>query len=357
MINSHTDTAAAKHSRPSRRLKKVLIIVLSAVAAIAVALGGGIYWMYTSGRSSIRDNRGEISTPESLVDAVEDDGMTVEYGGVRYRYNEDVVSLLFIGVDKNTLQDNLGYGQNGQADSLFIATLDTKAGTVRVIPLPRESMVDVNMVGISGGYAGTEKAQLCLAYAYGNTGEESSENVARSVSRLLYGMPVDAYVAVDIDGVQVITDAVGGVPITVRDSFSYQGHTFRAGENVTLNGKEAILYTRYRAEDMMGSTQRLKRQQQFLEAFFQQVSSQIKKDFTLLSTYYSKAKPYIVSDLSLSEITYLASSVLFGAGSGGVEYLSISGEVTQGEKYVEFYPEETSVYETVLKAFYKPVTE
>ncbi len=350
----------SSHAKPSPRLRrwqKILLAIVAAIAAVALLLGGTYFWLYSQGRNALFGDRGSLETPESLVEKVEDDGLTVEYGGMRYRYNEAVVSVLFIGVDKSDVQQNSGYGQNGQADTLFLAALDTKTGTVRIIPLPREAMVDVNIIGVGGGFAGTQRTQLCLAYAYGATGAESCENTARSVSRLLYGAPVDAYCAIDLQGVRVLTDAVGGVPVTVQESFKATRHRFVKGETVTLKGAMADDYIRYRSNDLDGSTKRMKRQKQFLQAFFQTARRQLSKDFSLLTTYYSAAKPYLISDLGLSEITYLVSNGLLGTGVNGFEYLSIDGQMALGQEFAEFIPDPTSAYETVLAAFYTKVTD
>lgn len=349
----------AEHASPKkpRRWLRVLIAVVAAFAAAALLLTGVYYWLYTQGRLTLRRGAGDISAPESMVDAVEDDGMTVQYRGASYRYNEDVVSVLFLGVDKKTVSRNEGYGRNGQADSLFLAAIDTKSGAVRILPLTRESMVDVDIIGVGGGYAGVEKTQLCLAYAYGATGDESCRNVARSVSRLLYGVPVDAYVAIDLQGVKTLTNAVGGVPVTALETFQAGNFSFVQGQKVTLKGNNAEAYIRYRKDSVDGNSLRMKRQQQFLEAFFQKAKSQIKSNFTVVGTYYNTAKPYIVSNLTLSQITYLAGSGLTSGDDRGIEYISITGETVKGEKFVEFYPDATSTYEAVLAAFYTRVEE
>lgn len=345
-------TSSPNEPKKKRSFWKILFAVLAAFLAVALLLCGVLYWLYTHGRSTLFQGDKDISAPETLVEKVEDDGLTVEYQGARYRYNENTVSILCMGVDKLSIQQNKGYGKNGQADFLFLAVLDTKTGATSIIPLPRETMVDVNTISSGGIYAGVEKTQLCLAYAYGATGEESCTNVARSVSRLLYGVPVNAYIALDLNGMRAMADMVGGVPLTMPEDFKTNDYYYKKGQTVTLRGAAAEAYVRHRSDDVYGSTQRLQRQKSFLDAFMTQAKKQIKADFTKVTAYYVTAKPYIITDLDLSKAIFLASSALSGDTRQGLTYLTLNGETVRGENFVEFYPDRTSTYEAVLQAFY-----
>jgi LCP family protein required for cell wall assembly len=327
--------------------------VVAALAAVVLVLAGVYYALYRQGRSSLFERNESIVAPESLVDAAEDEGQRITYQGENYRFNDAVVSMLFMGVDKTDIQQNDEYGRNGQADSLFVATLDTKTGEIKVIPLSREIMVDVNTYAVDGSFVGTQNQQLCLAYAYGATGEESSENVIRSVKRLLYGMPIDGYVTLDMDGGAALTDAVGGVKVTALESITKWDGSFitKKGSAVVLNSDTVLRYICTRDNDVDANNRRMQRQRQFLNEFIKTAADKVKKNFTLLERYYNAAKPYTVSDLSLSEVTYLASTYLVG-GQAEIRYVNVTGEMKMGKEHVEFYPDQTSLYEAVLAAFY-----
>lgn len=341
-----------KFHRPSRR---ALLVTLSVIAAIALLAAGGYYALYWNGRSSLTDRDNVIIAPESLVDDTENDGKTVTYKGETYRYNDAVVSLLFMGVDKTDIHSDADYGSNGQADSIFLATLNTKTGGIKVIPLSRETMTDINLYDSTGTFIGTEQRQLCLAYAYASNAQEGCENVSRSVGRLLYGMPIDGYVAIDFDGVKALNNAVGGVKVSVLEDLSlFTGTTyitFTKGQTVTLNDSNVLAYIQLRDEDVDANARRMQRQKQFLNEFIRTAANNVKKNFTLVEKYYNAVKPYAVSDLTLSEITYLASTYLVG-GQPAIEYISVTGESKMVGEYVGFYADETTMYEAVLAAFY-----
>ena len=224
-----------------------------------------------------------------------------------------------------------------------------------MIPLSRETMAEVDTYGVGGGYAGIETTQLCLAYAYGKTGAESCENVLRSVRRLLYGVDINAYAAMDLDGLAALTDALGGVTVTVPEDISQNKISWKRGQTLTLNGKEARFFTRYRGTDVEANNRRVVRQRLFLSAFMKRMMTRVRTDITRVPAYYQIASPYLVSNVGLSQITYLATT-LASAPPSEIEYLTIAGDTVMGEKYVEFHADRTSLYEAVLAALYTPVT-
>lgn len=340
-----------KHAQ--NKTRRILLGVIAGIAAVAVLLGGVYAWLYYSGRASLHGAGEDVSTPESIADPMDDDNR-VMYNGTVYEYNKNIVSVLFLGVDKESVKEDFGYGENGQADSLFVAAIDTVTGAVRVIPLSREIMAEVDTYGVGGGFAGIETTQLCLAYAYGKTGAESCENVLRSVRRLLYGVDINAYAAIDLAGLAALTDAVGGVTVTVPETLTSDKLTLYEGETVKLNGKQARFFIQRRGTDIEANHRRVKRQRLFLSAFMKQALTRVRADITRVPAYYNIAAPYLVTNVGLSQVTYLATT-LVGAPSGEIEYLTITGDTVMGEKYVEFYADKTSLYEAVLAAFYTPL--
>ncbi len=347
----------ARSKRVKKIILRVLLILLIVLVSLVLIVAGILVWMYHQGKSELlNDNVPVITPPEELVEY--DDGERVVYNGVTYEFNKNVTAILVVGVDKKDIQEETVYGQNGQADTLFLATLDTESGDIHIIPLSRETMVDVDQYAVDGTYLGVKKTQLCLAYAYGSNGEEGCENVVRSVSRLLYGVPINSYIAIDMEGVKAVTDAIGGVPVKALEDIChpFTGEVVtRKGETITLNGKDALTYMRHRDSDAQANNRRMQRLKQFFTAFINRSGSKLKEDIGLLPTYYNTAEPYTVTDINLSKITYLVGCTLTGNNWKNPDYHSISGEAVEGEKHNEFYADTTSAYEAVLAAFYTPV--
>lgn len=97
-------------------------------------------------------------------------------------------------------------------------------------------MVDIDLYTVGGEFVRTENMQLCLAYAYGDGGTSSCENVTTAISRILANVPVEKYFALDLSGIAPLNDAVGGVTVTSLYDFLH-----RAFIKAILLQYEAIL--------------------------------------------------------------------------------------------------------------------
>ena len=356
--------ARKKSSRKQKAPRKkrgpliaVLIIFGILVLLLATAVGAYFY-LNKKGEAQLKKNQSiaSITAPEEA--SSEDDGKTIVYNGAKYKYNEDNINILFMGVDRD-MQDTgeKVIGENGQADVLIWAALDSKTGHLSLINISRDAMVDVNKYNVEDKYLGTDKMQLCLAYSYGDGKEKSCENTLQSVSRLMYGMPVNAYVAIDYSAIAPLNDAIGGVTVNVLEDLTQSDSALKAGETVTLHGEQAQTYVRSRNTEVLDSNnQRMERQKQYIDAFLQQAISQTKKNLTLPVTLYNDVSDYMVTNISASEVTHLATLMIQNGVSGG-DILTVPGEVTQGDVYAEFNPDDEELYKLILSVFYKEIKQ
>ena len=356
--------ARKKSSRKQKAPRKkrgpliaVLIIFGILVLLLATAVGAYFY-LNKKGEAQLKKNQSiaSITAPEEA--SSEDDGKTIVYNGAKYKYNEDNINILFMGVDRD-MQDTgeKVIGENGQADVLIWAALDSKTGHLSLINISRDAMVDVNKYNVEDKYLGTDKMQLCLAYSYGDGKEKSCENTLQSVSRLMYGMPVNAYVAIDYSAIAPLNDAIGGVTVNVLEDLTQSDSALKAGETVTLHGEQAQTYVRSRNTEVLDSNnQRMERQKQYIDAFLQQAISQTRKNLTLPVTLYNDVSDYMVTNISASEVTHLATLMIQNGVSGG-DILTVPGEVTQEDVYAEFNPDDKELYKLILSVFYKEIKQ
>jgi anionic cell wall polymer biosynthesis LytR-Cps2A-Psr (LCP) family protein len=187
--------------RVMRNVAAVLVIILAIVALFQGFRMRGKEALFRNVAVETENLPEEKQSGDDRAKIACEQGKEVTYQGEKYVYNEDLVSILFLGVDKEAFEEGgtVGDGKAGQADALFLLVLDTKTGKSRLIAISRDTMTDVNVYSDLGNFIGTEKLQLCLAYMYGDGKEKSCENTVRAVSRLFYGMPVAAYAALDLD--------------------------------------------------------------------------------------------------------------------------------------------------------------
>ena len=295
---------------------------------------------------------------------IEDDGRTVIYKGEKYAYNEDIITILFMGVDKSLETDaedgtesgGSEIGTNGQADTLVLGIIDKKNEKISFINVSRDTIADIDIYNVNNEFIGSEKRQICLQYAYGDGRETSCEYVVNAVKRYLYGMPINAYVSIDYDAIAALNDAVGGVEVNVLEDLSSGRYAeLVQGKNVTLFGDMAVYYCRTRdSYSVDANNYRMARQKQYLMAFMQKTLELVRADLGFSLDLYNTATPYMVTDVGVSEVTYLATTVTgYGIETDAIK--SIPGEIRLLEDHAAFYADETALYELILNTFYNKV--
>ena len=328
----------------------MLIAIASVLAALILVAGGAFAVLRQIGKQQIQsDVTGVQPNPYSVS---YDEGNTVEYNGNTYELNKSLVTVAAIGVDREAfgLDDNK-IGTAGQADLILLLTLDLDTGSVRSIMIPRDTMVDVDLYTVDGQYVGVNNTQICLSFAYGDGGKTSAKNVLTSASRVLYGIPLQLYGAMDLAGIAALNDAVGGVTVTLQND--YNGAS--AGQQITLSGQQAHSFVRDRnTEDLNSDAARRVRQQQYLHAFIGKAESAARQDFGIVRRLYNVAMDYAFTNMSLAKITYLASTLL-SKGASMSEIITLQGELKDADPYPEYTLDEQAVFETVLDVFYTRV--
>lgn len=337
----------------------VLVLVLS-LAALAADLWLGYHHDRGKQQLTVSYDDVKIELPDREEQDISfDDGKTVTYNGHHYRLNENLSTILFMGIDRYNVKEVEWIGEGGQADVLLLVALDTRTGALTILNIPRDTYAEMVLHSGQGNWIGYEMHQICLAYAYGNGRETSCENTLDSVSHLLYGLPISKYISLDMDGVQVANDAVGGVTVTALEDIKLSSwHSIKQGEEVTLRGDELEAYIRRRDHDESGNVPRMERQKQYVAAFAATLTQQAKSDFSVISRLYQALTPYMVSDLDLSDAVFLAQTYLEHGMS--LEFLSFDGtydwlENSHGTKNAVYYPDEDSLFEAVLAVFYTQV--
>lgn len=218
-------------------------------------------------------------------------------------------------------------------------------------------MANVKTYDENGKYSGRKLRQLCLAYAYGDGKAKSCKNAVDAVSKVLYGIPIDSYMSINLSAISVLNDAVGGVNVQVIGDLTSVDPTLKEGANVTLLGGQAETYVRSREFDPLDANMaRMQRQQQYITAFAQKALQEMKGDLTLPLDLLNLVSENSVTNLSAPKITYLATKVS-GSSFSSDNIYSIDCDIKEGETgYAEYYPDETKLFEMILKVFYTQIS-
>jgi len=212
----------------------------------------------------------------AVEDAYEDDGR--ERSNLR-EYNvdpgKDHVSVLFIGVDSSEHRDNEDFALS---DALILATLNKDDSSVKLLSIPRDSLVEIPAANPESGpdiydpnYRGKAIDKITHAHAYGG----SSATIG-AVENLLE-IPVDYFVRLNFHAFVDVVDALGGITFDVPYEFSESDSNDRKNSIhlypgvQKLNGEEALAVARTRKLD--SDLERGKRQQQLMESILNKVVS------------------------------------------------------------------------------------
>ena len=277
---------------------------------------------------------------------------SLEYNGREYVLKEDVETFLFLGLDKFGGEKIESYNNDKQADFLLLLVVDNKNSTYTALHINRDTITEMNILGVAGDKVGTVNKQIALAHTYGNGKEVSCRNVAQAVSKLLLDVEIDHYMSLTMDGVPIYNDYVGGVEVTVLDDFSGIDDTLIKDKTVTLMGQQALTYvrSRYGLDDDTNSN-RMKRQKQYLEAVYNKTKLCLEEDEAFIENAFLKLSPYLVSDCSANKLQKLMEKL---SSYTLTEIESIKGENVVGEEFMEFHPDKEALKATTIELFYKP---
>lgn len=322
----------------------VLIIIVALLVSAAVAIGV----MYNKGKVSMSNEEIKVTAPDGVE--IIDDGAEVHYNGKKYNFNKNLITMLVMGVDKENIYDIGEEGYNGQADALFLLVADTETGEVDLISISRDSMVNVDVYTPDGTYITNRRMQLCLAYAYGKDEQASAANVMKSLSELMYGIPINSYFTMDVAAIRILVNEVGGVTVPEYSS----DNTKPTGRQITLWGEDAEKYIRARDVNVLDSNlSRMERQKAFISAFASKVVALTKQDIRTPLNLYNSLDGYIYTDIGADRVTYLASN--FMGGVSNMDTYNIAGSVVKGESFAEYEVDMAALYELVLEVFYEEV--
>lgn len=339
--------------KSAKRKKSPFINTLTKVVMglIAIAL---IFAIVTGCTFAILKHQGKKSIMPTSTDYEE----IIEYNGKRYKYNENIFAMAFLGIDQEELKTSYQTDFVGASDAMIVLTVDLKTGKAKAIALPREIMTQVNTYDKkTGKFRKEETHQLYLAYSYANGGEQSCLNALTSIRRVLLNARIEKYYALDLAGINALNEAVGGV--VLKSKIDYDQAGLEKGKVVTLKGDMAETYVRTRSvTEISGSLERLERQVQYVESFVSQVAPAVMTDLSTIQRLYSVGTKYSQTNMSLSNFTYLA-SFLSSKGTISFDTYTIDGKLDsyidkydKDQAHVAFYPYEDSIMQTVLDVFY-----
>jgi LCP family protein required for cell wall assembly len=238
-----------------------------------------------------------------------------------------------------------------RTDTIMIASLDQKNGTISLTSLPRDTIVD----------NGQAVPKLNGVYGLAGGGEAGAQALMDQVETLL-GFRPDGYAVINYQIFKDVVDAMGGVTFDVPMDMTVDNANdpddvleITAGEQV-LDGTMALGVCRYRYGYLMADIQRQYVQQSFLKAMIQQLMSP--KKLLKLPAVYSSAMDNILTDLSGANIRYLCLQILL-AGTDDIQQNTLPGEAVtyNGSSCYGLYGQSVvDMVNQVMNPYEEPIT-
>ena len=225
---------------------------------------------------------------------------TILYDGKKYQYNEHLSNYLFMGIDTREQQeDNEVRTENGRADAIYLLSYDRVKKTAKAFAIPRDTMVNVHAYSVDGTDLGLIKEHINMQYVYGDGKEESCRLMKEAVSDMMYGIPIQGYLALNMDGIPVAVDALESVEVVVPNaSLENVDLKYKEGSKVVITKENAELFVRYRDTNIAQSAiTRMERQKAFMEAFMETARTKASNDTELVLNMYDGLKPYMITNM------------------------------------------------------------
>jgi len=160
------------------------------------------------------------------------------------------LTILILGSDRRVGQPSLG----ARSDTLLLVRLAPKSGSISMLSVPRDLLVDIP------GYG---QNKINAAYSLGGA------KLSLEVTKRLLGVPINDFVDINFAGFEQVVNKLGGAYLMIdRRYYNNTAITDYASINIEpgyqrLNGSEALDWVRFR-HDQNGDFTRIVRQQIFL---------------------------------------------------------------------------------------------
>ena len=341
-----------KNTRKAIRQRKICMLLIIILIIVLSILGGG-YYLLSQKNAASPQNGGQNSDSRNQTD-LSQNGDIVEYKGETYKYNDHLSNYLFLGIDTREAVDTYqSQADAGQADAIFLVSMDRATEKIKVLFLPRDSMTRIEVFNPYGQSLGETTDHLNIQYAFGDGKEKSCELMKTAVSNMLDGLPIQGYCSMNMDGISVITDFVGGIQLTIPDdSLADVNPEYKKGAVVDITGETAEQFVRYRDIDKTQSALvRQERQKTFLQALVQKAQEKAGEDAGFVTGLYDSVKSYTVTNMGND----IFAKLLAASQNGITDTETVPGEGTHGENFDEYHIDEDALSDLIISMFYEKI--
>lgn len=307
-MSETTPSGPPGHSsgRPGLIRRHKVLAGLAVLLVLLLTMGAGALWYANDALKSIDRFASRLNPDDRATKPADGPGA-------------EALNILMLGTDKGSQGQSIaeeledGDWSRGafRSDTIMILHLTADRDNAYLISIPRDSYVEI---------PGENKQKINAAFSFGGP------DLAVQTIEQLTEVYIDHVAIVDWAGFKDLTTIIGGVEVTIPETFEDAG-TNRTWEEGTykLRGEEALDYVRTRYGLPNGDFDRIKRQQNFLRATMQKTLSQgtLANPLKLRDLLNAVANNMTVdSDFTAGKMRKLARQMR-SMGSSDVSYLTV----------------------------------
>ncbi len=178
---------------------------------------------------------------EGVVAGELNDGLDLD------QIQEGQFGVLFIGTDESRTN----------TDVIMLAMFDIRGNEIHILQIPRDTFVP--------GFTAFEGGKFNSVYSLGNPKKQPVQRVVDCLE-IIFKVPIDRYITTSCGDIARIVDIIGGVPINMPYTITYEADKIiNQGEQV-LSGTQAEWMVRFRHDYSEGDIGRMKAQRIFMAA-------------------------------------------------------------------------------------------
>ena len=256
--------APADAPRRRKKKKKTPVWLPMAVTLAVLAVISGVVVYAVNMMNKVEENLKPEENATSLVEEIQ----TLE------EYKGDVVNILVCGIDYEEGRAYSSDGSNdGMTDMILYCQFDIKGGALRMLQIPRNSLVATQnrKITLSNGktYAATNYQINSVALSNGGDIAALAEVIYDQ-----YKLPIDYYVTIDMQALVEMVDNFGGIEVYIPHDMSFAGSVLKQGYR-NLDGASAEFFVRCRHGEGYANSDidRLNMQRYFYAGLFKRVRS------------------------------------------------------------------------------------
>lgn len=320
-----------RHKRHTSPLQAVAVVAVSTLFVLTALVG--LYKCFSEEPAVPAGPEAPEDTPDSPQ----------EPGGAAGRASLSARKEHFHTVLLGGLDD-----ENGGSDTNLLLSLDSEGGTMNIVSLPRDTLLNVSW----------SVKKLNNAYHHGGFTQTMEE-----VSKLL-GIPIDHYVTVDLQAFVELVNAIGGVDFDIPVNMDYDDDYqdlhihFDAGPR-HLDGQEALEVVRWRQNNdgtgyATADIGRIDTQQAFLKAVARQTLQLSNMD--KVGDMAAIFQKWVKTDLKLSNLIWIGEQAL-KIGPDNIAFHTLPGDGAGYYKGGSYYILDPAATLELVNTYFNPYRE